>query len=207
MSIPLTGTGSFFVRLGHQIAGMNENNTFAGVTELTRANTIWTDYTPSGPDSPVVDNLYTDYYSWLNTAMGGGNSWLAYMVNTLPQATIVQMAQDSNPLTTTNVTVQGALQILITQMIDVAGGGTLAIPISSIQQNTTSVSVTNHTDPSNPGDGVFAASITAADGGTLQNVFAETLQALVTQDSYTGGAVVGSEGITVFGVIGPTMTL
>lgn len=181
MSIPLTGTGGLFTRIGAEVAGINEAST-SGTTANTRVGTILAQF--ASTDQKVTANLTTALASFLGTT----NALVTEQFSEITQI-IIQMAIDDgtgiNPQT-----IQAALLKLKSQMSGAS---------ASINKPTVGQSVTP--GGSNIGNGVLICSvIDGYDGLQADYALAETITATCTSDGYPqGGATAGNEPFNFVG--------
>ena len=180
MSIPLTGTGGLFERLGKLIGGLNEVTTFQGSTLTARAAALQAQYAAS--DEDLIDSLYSQLASAQNSASVWPNN-----LRSLAQATVTQMVADYISLPSTNY--QAALNYLVNVYLPSVS--------ATVQRNTVSASVTPA--GGNTGNGVVLASMLSALGLPLEYAFAENITATVTRDAQSGGAVAGQEQVSFAG--------
>lgn len=180
MSIPLTGSGGLFTRLGHLIYGVGLVSTYQGTTLPGRVGTIQGDY--ASTDQDLVNSLY----SWLGSAQSGAQGF-ASNLRSLAQSTVTQMCDEA--LTMPDTTYQTALAALVNYLVANS---------QSVQANTITVgSVTP--GGSSTGNGVVLVGKHNASGTINEYIFSETITATVTRDSVTGGAVAGQESLSFAG--------
>lgn len=204
MSIPLTGSGSLFVRLGHLFGDFLDINALRGSSiatarVLSGANlqtrmigTVQPDYNNGTAIPQVISGLQSD----LAAAQQGMGTFLAnfqtYAQNTLKTMYgIDRLGMPSNaPLSEFAALDLGTAVIeLIRQMKGAS---------ASIQQAT--VSAGSQTAVGTPvGNAIIVASLKNGQGITVMLPFPETLLFRCTADSYTGGTAVGNETLTVTG--------
>ena len=174
MAITLTGTGGLFTRLGAEIAGVNEIATALQATLGTRTTTINNQYLAAQQD--VIDDLYATR----DGARGLMSSWLGSLQG-LAIDTLIEMASDDgtgiNPKDLLT-----AIDKLVLQM---------KATTQSINRPVLSSTVT--ADTGNVGNGTIIVSLVdGIDGQPTVMVFAETLSAICTADSYRGGGATAS---------------
>lgn len=185
MSIPLTGTGGLFTRIGALAAGLNELNAARGAGLNARDVLIRAQYETAQQD--VLDGLLDATQSWQSQ-----DQW-ASQLKSYAQQTLLRMAQDDGWVVTTFA---DALAYLRHQMI---GAGTVAAPTDSI--NKFAVTTTPAAVTGNVGDGIMRSSlISPIDGQALDYCLAETITSICNTHSYPGGsATAGQEGFAVIG--------
>lgn len=188
MSIPLTGTGGLFTRVGTMGGALNDINSFIGTANLTAAN-----IKSIGPAIDAIQaqfqaadqNLTTSLYSNRDTYRQG-HGQLQSALQSLAQATVIQMANDDTPLA--QLTLALALQTLIAQMK--SGAQTVQKP---------TVSATPTAGGSNVGNGVLAVSVLGKNGVQQDYIFNETITGTCTAD----GQGTGTAGQETFAFTGP----
>lgn len=180
MAIPLTGSNSLFVRIGHHGGALNSHHAWIGATTFGPAvDTIRGDYSTSNQD--LVDGIYS-----MRDAYRDAHGSLTSYLKDLASETLIQMADDDVRLVTLDVTT--ALKELISQMEDSS---------DDVEASTASVSVS--AGSGNTGNAVVAASVVGPDGKTLQYLFDEVLELTITGDSQTETATAGSEPASLLG--------
>ena len=188
MTIPLTGTGGLFTRLGKIGLLLNDLNSFRGTGTLgPDVDGIFAQFN-SAPDQSIVDSLYSTRNSYR-----GIHSQLTNYIKSLASSVVQTMANDDTALVAVNL--QNAMTLLISQMKTAA---------ASVQASTPAVSVT--AGSSNTGTGLLLASIVGPDGKNMEYVIPETLTATITSDNQVG-ATAGSEPANVKGVAPETDTM
>lgn len=180
MSIPFITSEGVFTRWGHEIGGINEQNTARGTTFGNRITTIFSDYTTT--DENLMNGIYTQQDNFRTTG-----DTLATYYQALIQATLIQMADDSAPLSP--YTLSNAIDRLNADLLT-AGSGIQA-PV---------VSVTVASGSTNVGDAILISSVTNYDGTQLDYIFAETVNVTVTSDSQRGSTAL-QEPISYVGEI------
>lgn len=192
MTVPLTGAGGLFTRIGPLFGivqdvdalhgGTATSNVLSAANLLTRYSTAETNYAAGTALTSALDGLFAQ----VTTVQGAENGFYSQLASVI-QSTIVGMvaldqAQPDNTLKT-------ALNYLITQMT--ASGAHLAA---------STVAAGAQTAVGSPnGTGVVVASVIRGDGLTLQTPFPETLKFRCTQDSQSGGATLNQEAFQVTG--------
>lgn len=187
MTIPLTGTGGLFTRLGKIGGALNNINKFLGTTDISAGGLKAV--------GPAIDAIFGQFesadqllvsglYPARDAYRGVHNSMTAYL-QSLAQATVIQMANDDSPLT--NPTLANALTLLIQQMTGV----------DSVPQPTVSASASGASG--NIGKGVLAASVLGPKGVQQDYAYAEAITATCTAD----GQGTGTAGRETFSVTSP----
>jgi hypothetical protein len=186
MTVPLTGTGGHFTRAGKEGKAFNDINTFRG-----NSGTIGSDWQAifaqfASSDQVVIDRLWSQL-----TALQNNMSGAAKYLQTVAQATTIQMVQDDQHLD--DQTLKGNMAELIRQM---------KVSSDKVKQPTVSVTVTTGNGVvSNTGDGVCIATVTDQTGTQTDYSFNETITAICSNDSQalTGAATLGKEPFQVTG--------
>lgn len=180
MSIPLTGSGGLFTRIGHILGALNALNTARGTTLANHVATVYGDYTSA--DRSLAANLYTTLASYQS-----GGSGLASALQSLAQQTVIQMAADD--AAQPNASLFNALDYLINQMTG-----------SSDSVTACSVGASSSAASGNTGNAVVALSAKTATGKVCENAFAEAASLVCTSDSVTGSATAGQERLAYTGI-------
>jgi hypothetical protein len=181
MTIPLTGTQSMFVRVGHMGGTLNFINTNRGTNFLSHVNNTINDYLTT--DQSVTSLLWTQATTW-QTAQEAFTTFL----DTMATNTVEGMVTDDTNLN--NITLESAMAELIRQM---------EVSSNTVNKPTVSVSVTYGNGViSNSGNGSATASVLNGFGVQMDYVFNETIHLVCTTDSQTGGATPGEE---IFAVV------
>src|SRR5215469_11346461 len=151
MTIPLTGTGGLFTRVGTVGGFLNDINTFIGTsgaptglkTVGPATDSINAQY--ASTDQILISGLYPARDSYRNVH----NTMTAYL-QSLAQSTVITMANDdrAQPVQT----LQNSMSYLIGQMVTAA---------ASVAKPTVSAAVTAGT---NTGAGVLAATVLGSNG-------------------------------------------
>ena len=188
MTIPLTGAGSLFVKLGHIGGAFNDLNALCGGTAtarvlsgsslITRNATLQADYAAGTPEYQII----ADFPNQFANALGTGavqttiNSQLS-VLQSLALNTVIDMANTDAPLRPDIPADQAALLILIQQMTN----ATASVQASTV---TTGIQTAIATPIGNP---VFI--ITKVNGffQTVEYSIPETITLTCTQDSVTNG--------------------
>lgn len=178
-------TGNLFNRLGKLgllIKQMGSYQT-SQLQNIVNTSTGVVGQYNSEPDIQAI--IGSSYYSYL-----GGMS-VASTAQQMSLATINRMVFRDNPLYAQNLqtpNIIGSINEVIRQM-NAAGATILAATITASASSF-----------SGTGNGVMVGSIRRPlDGLVLENSFAEGIAVSCTQDSFSGGASAGSEGITALG--------
>lgn len=180
MSIPLTGTSSLFVRLGREIALVNEYSDQMQTDFTTNTDTVYAQYQSAQRD--VVNGL-TDIIASLRSAESSFNA----SIIDIGQQTLQIMAADDTGAD--SYTLQEALLVLKDQMT--LGGWYISQP--TITAAADSLTTTNS------GSGAQAISAKTPNGLPLMSALAETMDAVCTSDYYLNGG--GSQGTETFSLI------
>jgi hypothetical protein len=202
MTIPLTGAGGAFTRLGHLFGALADANALrggaatarvlSGANLAARVNTIEADYAAGTAVQQLLDGIFGNL-----TSVQGGLSSLFSDYTTRAQNTLKAMysidqgvgaTAPASVLTASDLTT--ALRTLISQMTTAAASVNASVPAVGAQ---TAVG----TPQGNP---VFVFGVKNPQGQTLQYLFAEALTALATTDSQSGGTL-GNEGYSVRGQV------
>jgi hypothetical protein len=202
MTIPLTGAGGLYTRLGHLFGALADANALrggaatarvlSGANLATRVNTVEADYAAGTAVQQLLDGIFGNL-----TAVQGGLSSLFSDYATRAQNTLKAMysidqgvgaTAPASVLTASDLTT--ALRALISQMTTAAASVNASVPAVGAQ---TAVG----TPQGNP---VFVFSVKNPQGQTLQYALAETLTAAATTDSQSGGTL-GNEGFSVRGQV------
>lgn len=181
MSIDFTsGTGHLFNRLGKVFGTIGSVTTNQSYTLVVETDGVSAQYTTNQSYAPTLQTSLTN-------AQNACNQYKSDL-QVIAGTTVIQTVHADTPLP--SLSLDYALPKLIADMI--AAGAT-------VDANTVSVSVS--AGSSNVGNGTCIASVTGADGKTLENVIPETIAVTCTSDSQpgTGGTVVGSEVFTARG--------
>jgi len=185
MTIPLTGAGGLFTRLGHLFGGLDDTNAYRGNTAgarvtgnavlLARQALIQSDYAAGTADYTDIAALGTQVTAQQNQQGG----WVTYLMggqNSVAAQTVITMANLDVPLA--NKTLAAALQVLIAQMTGVA----------TVQQSVPAAGAPAGVGTP-VGDTAIVLSLKNVYGAVLQYVLPETLTVLCTRDSQTGALV------------------
>ena len=180
MSIQYTGTGGLFTRLGKIFGTFNNINTFRGTTFPPMVNAIQGQY--AGSNQAVIDNIYQN-------ASGYQSSQGSYLftLQSLASDTVLTIVNQSQ-LQSSITSMRSAMSYLIGQMN--ADGET-------VQKCHVSGSSASGTD--NNGNVAILIGFKSNNGITREDVFAELISGVVTQDAQSNGATLGREVITFTG--------
>lgn len=175
MSLSLT---TLFTRIGHHLGRINEVNAYRGTTLPAGVTTVEGDYVST--DLNLVDGIN----SQLTQAQGAETSIASYYRG-LARSTVIQMVIEASPQS--NKSLSTALNYVVAQMV--AGSQT-------VQASAVAASVAAG---SNTGNAVCIATTKTASGLVAENLFAEVIAGVVTNDSQSGGATAGREGLSFAG--------
>ena len=180
MTIPLTGSQSVFVRVGHHGGTLNFINTNRGANFLTHVENMIGDYTTT--DLSVPAQLQPTASLWQTN-----QELFTVFLESMATATIEDMVEDDTNLN--QLTLQSALAELIRQM---------TVSSSSVNQPTVSAAVTYGNGViTNNGTGVAVVSVLNEYGVQLDYAFAETIRLNCTNDAQTGSATAGNETFAI----------
>lgn len=196
MTVPLTGSGSLGVRLGHILGGWLDVNailggtatarTLSGASWFTRLATITTDYQNGTSSQKTIDTATNGLTSMFN-GWQGSQTGLANTLQKLLQQTVIDMVATDQAQPATDFAT--ALAYLIQQMQNGSSSFNASAPSVAAQSAV-------GTPTGNP---QIVSSTVAGSGRTLQYVYPETIQFTCSADSQTGGATAGQETFTVKG--------
>lgn len=203
MTIPLTGAGSLFVRLGHFFGGTLDINAMRGAAATarvlsggnlaTRTNaTNIPDYSNGTAITQVINAIQATLASYQTTMQSFETSYKTYVQNTLQAMYgIDALAIPSNaPLSQfTAVPLLTAVQGLIAQMTT-AGTSVQAATVSAGAQTAVG---------SPTGNPQIVVSLKNGKGLILQLPFPETLTFVCTKDANSGSATAGNETMNIAG--------
>src|ERR1700733_11423223 len=128
MSIPLTGTGSIFARMGVLAELLNSINQSRGTDIPADVTAISNQY--ESTDQNIINNLYQSLTAYQNSASSFNST-----IKSIASNTITQMVNDVSPLQNQNLST--ALQAVFNQMIQQS---------QTVNQCTISSSVTPNSD-------------------------------------------------------------
>jgi hypothetical protein len=191
MVVPLTGAGSWGVRLGHHggwendvlsiLGGTATTNVLSGAQAPTRQAQAEADYAAGTADYNTIDGIASQV-SAFQSAAGVLPSYLQQLAI---NETIAIVNLDT-PLA--SKTLQAALQVLTGQMV----ANSTSIPANTVAAGA-------QTQVGSPtGNPIFVFVIKDGAGRALQFVFPETITALITQDAQ-GGATTNQEPYSLIG--------
>jgi hypothetical protein len=185
MSLSIT---TLMTRIGHQLYAINDiTNPYRGTTLPTRTNLIAADYASSD------QNLINGLYSALSSAQTAETGWLTYL-QSLAQATLIQMCVEAGPLTSSSLA--ACMAYLISQM----QSGSQTVKASVVGSSVAA-------GGSNVGNADVLVSTKLANGLVCENTFAEIVTATCVADAQSGGATAGQESMQYLGQIAQTNRL
>src|SRR6266446_7758532 len=193
MTIPLTGAGSLFVKLGHVGGRVLDVIALKGGTATARVLSgipagvalLETDYNAGTPEANILDGIYTSV-----SGFQGAQAGFLTQLQQLAAKTVIDMVALDLGLTNyppATAPVLPALKTLISQM---AGVATVKASVLSVGSQT-AVGSPN-------GNPVIVVSVIGGNGLTEEYAFPDTLTFTCTTDSQRG-AVLGNEIVTVTG--------
>ena len=192
MSIPLTGAGGLFTRLGHQIYALtNIVNTYQGTTLPTRTGVIQADY--ASTDQDLIDNLY----SQLQSGPAGGYRVCAEHAAVKRRRRVHSDGRSAMLFSLPHETISRRSPYLVNTYLP-ANSQTVA-------QNV--VGSSTSAGGSNTGNGIVIVGLTSNLGVPLEYSFAEQISAICTRDAQSGGAVAGQESFQFTGQAAVNSTL
>lgn len=177
--------GNLFNRLGSigywlTLLRQFQNDLDTAMTDVSSGSTI--QYTG---EADLQAQIGSAYLGALSSAEACANTAQQLAIDTVNRMVFRDNPRIAQNLNSVNLT--ASLQELIRQM-NLAG--------ASIQSQTVTATPSSFTGQ---GNGVLVASVRRYDGLTQENAFAEALQVLCSDDSFSGGATEGNEGFTVTG--------
>lgn len=179
-------------RWGKIFGGMNQWDTFRGLTIYQRADTINALYPDADEQRAVVDNLY-DRTLAVDLSLNDTVSF--YM--TMARNTLIEMCRDDSLLPIDDSD-SAVLQKLVTDMLSQAQ----TFPEATVQINgadsASGTSVTTMQGPPLGNGAIVGTIINPRTADNYQMVYPETIQFTCSADSYTSGVSPGQE---VFNVI------
>jgi streptogramin lyase len=182
MTIPLTGTGGLFTRLGAIGGIIADSNAFQATNIPSDTDFITDNY--SGQDLSLIDTVGTQQASGQSVMSGYLSYWQSVAVNT-----VNQMVYEDNPLISASDIV-ASLQEVIYQM----------------QQNSQSLkqylTTSNITPVLIQGNGVCVASVLTPDGLNAQMILNENITIACSQDQNTDPSLAGNETFSATGQVG-----
>jgi hypothetical protein len=180
MTIPLTGTGGLFTRLGAMFGIFRLINTFRGSTIPPKVNALQSQFDTT--DQFLADNLYSNLLSFQNSSTGYQQS-----LRSLATSTVIQMVTDDQPQSQAS-SLPISLNYLINQMIS-----------ASATVNQCNASATVIAGSGNTGNAIVVAGLYTSTGLIQQDAFAELITGIVTADAQTGNRIAGQETFTFRG--------
>jgi hypothetical protein len=199
MTIPLTGAGGLFTRLGHlygRLADMDAlrggaatANVLAAANLITNLHAIAADFFAGTPMPQVIDGLTPNFNSFQNVfgtfynQLAGPNGFAAN--------TIIQMA--ALDAATSGQLPDRSLRTALTYLVQQMSSTGAHLAPSTVALGAATAVATPH------GSGVIVGSLIRGDGHVLQTPFAEQLTFSCTQDSQTGAAPINQETFSVVG--------
>lgn len=186
MTIPLTGTGGHFTRVGKVGKALNNLNTYRGNpgTAGTDWQAIYAQFATS--DQEVVSTLWGELPKLASATVP-----TATFLQLLAQNTTIAMVKDDvNP---DDTSLFAAVEELVRQML---------VSSDKVAQPTMSISITTGNGVNaNHGDGVCIATLFDEDGVQMDYAFDEVIVGQCTNDSQvlTGPATLGKEPFTFEG--------
>lgn len=182
--------GALFNRLG-KLGGLVQSLYAYQQTQLSNMINIPNGVTAQFNSEPDIQAMMgSNYIAQLSSPEG-----IASLAQQIAAITVSRMVYRDDPQynqTLTQQNVLASIQEVIRQM-NLAGA-------TILQMTITATATQFNQFATNTGNGVIVASTKRpSDGLNLENSFTETLLFECTQDSYTGGATVGNEQITVTG--------
>lgn len=178
MTIPFTGTGGFFTRVGLEAGTIAAINTHRGTTIGGAVTNIHDEYLAE--DQELVDTLYLQrdaYREITNT--------LATYLQGVAQSTLIEMVKDDVNLGDESLT--AAMEELVRQMI---------AETETVEKPT--VSATASAAAGNTGNGKCLVSIVNQYGIDMDYIFNESIRATVTSDEQLG-ATLNQEPVQIVG--------
>ncbi len=203
MTVALTGSGGLFVRLGHLIGALLDNNSYQGGTATTnvlsgaqlptRYNQFLTDFTAGTSLAYLLDNAFSSYVQSGQGGIAGPNSYIQSAASSL----LITQVNADTPLA--QQTVQNAMQVLINQMTGVASVNQ-SLPTAGAQ-----TAAVGQTPIGNP---TILASVIGGTGVKQQYMVPETALFTCTNDVYNG-ATANQQPFTAVGaaIQGNTLSL
>lgn len=177
-------------RLGVEIAGVNESNTFSSSTAVSRANSINSQFAAFASQREVTDDLYEN----LASIQSGLASWTEYLASLLG-LTLSTMCRDDTQRPSAD-DVRAWFDKLNRDMV--SGGDSFNQPSAL----TATVAAAPVGGGSNVGDGQLLTSVVEpVDGKSCYFAMKEVIRAVCTASSYTGQTPAGGE---IFAVDGET---
>jgi hypothetical protein len=203
MTVPLTGAGSLFVRLGHLFGrladvtslrgGSATTNVISAASMPTNFGTTEADFAAGSALRQVVDSLLgSDLAAWQAAQQSLYTALQTRAINCLKAMVSIDtlaVPGSASLALLTQIPLQTALQTLVTQMAAAAASVNASVPTLGAQTNV-------GTPTGNP---VTVGSLKNGQGLTIQYPYPETLTFTCTADSQTGGATAGNETLAIIG--------
>jgi hypothetical protein len=191
MTVPLTGSGGAFSRLGTVWALMDDLNALrggpattrvlSGANATTRAATILAAYAAGTGIQSVSDGFYSNLSAWQGTATA-----FLTALKSLCQATVIRMVDLDSPLPVKDL--PSALAVLVQQMAAAPATVNASVPAAAAPA---AVGTPN-------GTLTIVVSVKNTKGQNLQYLLPETLTLTCTGDSQSGSTL-GNEPLSVKG--------
>lgn len=200
MTIPLTGSGGLYTRLGHLFGGLADANALrggvatarvlSGANLASRINTIQGDFAAGTGLQQAVDGIYSSLSGTQSGLSSLFTDFASRAQSTLKAMYSIDQGVSPNaPLATLTASdLTTALKTLIAQMNTAAASVNASVPTAGAQ---TAVGTPN-------GNPVIVTSLKDSLGRTLQYVFPEVLTFACSADSQ-GSATLGNEPVRVGG--------
>lgn len=177
MTIPLTGTGGLFTRLGTLGSLLNSINSQRGSTIPANVSSINSQYTSTNQD--IIDSLYSSLLSYQNSCSSFNSA-----IKSMASNTVVEMAGDSVFLPNSNIST--SLQILIGQM-----------KVTGQTVNQCTLSSSWAAQSGNVGNPNVLISLNDFNNLLVEDCFSEPATAVVTVDSQSNPNLAGIETISI----------
>ncbi len=181
MTIPWTGTGGLFTRIGKLGAIAVDLYTLNVTTLPADAVAVNNQYQGTGPSNPEPD-LLSSFLGAVDASRNGANSITGTMT-TIAAGTVERMVFRDNPQSS-RTTISLNLVEMIRQM---------KVASQSVQVCTVGVSTGTVSGITNNGNGFTVVSTKRGDGLVQENMFAETGLLTCTADSQSSSLSAGSE--------------
>lgn len=181
MAIDLTtGASGFFLRGAELFGGINESNTFAASTIVTRADTIANDFLTAATQRRVIGDLDNQALNVRSDL----SDWSAYLTQLVNDMLVAMCIDDTALPVSTSVT-----DIFVKLNRDM-----VAKPASFMRPTVTGTVAAG----TQVGDGYLITSvIDPIDGHYCYYANSEVVRLSCTADSYSGGATAGSETFSI----------
>lgn len=188
MTIPLTGAGSLFVRLGHMAKVLSDANSYAKTTLTTDVTNIYADFVTGYANESIIDGIGVQLTAAQASSLGFPN-----YISQLATNTCNAMVQADNPQFSSS-SIDLALQEIIRQM---KASSDSVLPMT--------VACTSSAAAGNNGNGNLVCTTYRKDGLQQENIYAEKIKAVCTADSSNGATTAGNEQFTVTGTTSVTL--